>query len=96
MSRHLTLARAKKLAEDVIKDNDAHAEDLIELFVKTADQKANATTKAIRTEILKTWYNQTDHYRDGFREFVGRFEESDEEPEEKMDSDAIESNAPAS
>jgi hypothetical protein len=96
MSRQsLTLARARKLAADIIKDNDAHAEELIELFVRTGDQKVSATKKAIRTEILKTWYNQTEHFREGFRDFIGQFEDVDE-PEENTEQETIESNAPAS
>lgn len=91
-----TLAHAKKLAANIIKDDDAHAEELIELFVRTSDPKASATTKSLRTEILKTWYNQTEHYRQGFRQFISQFEDDDEEPEETINSDAIESSAPAS
>ena len=71
----LTLARAKKLAADAIKDNDAHAEELIELFVRTTDQKASAESQTIKTEVLKTWYNATEHYREGFRDFIAQFED---------------------
>lgn len=91
----LTLARAKKLAADVIKDNDAHAEELIELFVRTADQQPTVESQTIRTEILKTWYNVTEHYREGFRDFMNQFADA-EDAGEKPDEDAIESNAPAS
>lgn len=88
-----TLARAQKLAADVIKDDDAHVEELIELFVRTANRNASATMKAIRTEVLRTWYNQTGHYRDGFRDFIGQFEEPEDDKDGGAEQETIESNA---
>jgi hypothetical protein len=93
----LTLARAKKLAADAIKDNDAHAEELIELFVRTTDQKANAESQTIKTEILKTWYNATEHYREGFRDFIAQFQDDEAgNDEDELSADTVRSNAPAS
>lgn len=94
-----SLSRAKKLAARIIKDDDAHVEELIELFVKTSNQNASAMTDAIRAEVLKTWYNQTQHYREGFRQYLERFEQGEEGAEEEDDvieAGPIQSNGPAS
>lgn len=89
----LTLARARKLAENIVRDDDTHVDDLIELFVKTAG-KLDAKKKAVRDEVLKTWYGQTEHFRNGFRGYIEQFREDEEQADE--DRDTIESNAAAS
>jgi len=90
-----TLARAKRLAENVVKDDDTHVDDLIELLVRTTG-KLDAKKRAVRDEVLKTLYAQTEHFRNGFREYMQQFREDEDQAEDDVERDAIESNAPAS
>ncbi len=88
----LTLARAIKLASKPVKDDDSNAEPLIELFLALTDAGGDATKQAIRTAVLKTWYCETEDFRDHFREYIGEAETETE----KLEDETIESNAPAS
>ena len=90
-----TLARAKRLAENVVRDDDTHVDDLIELLVRTGG-KLDTKKKAVRDEVLKTLYCQTEHFRNGFREYIEQFKEEEDQAEEDNERDTIESNAPAS
>lgn len=90
----LTLAHARRLASDVVRDDDAHVDELIELFARTAARKT-PEQQALRMEILRTWYDKTEHCRNAFRDYLQQFEEI-EEADEDVETDAIESNAAAS
>lgn len=93
MSRQpLTLARAKQLARDAVKNDDTTADTLIELFVGATPSTRDAEQESIRTAILKEWYCETEDFRVHFREYVGDSDNAQEQEE----SEPIESNAPAS